>query len=55
LNVDIRITDVAAPTMKGDSFSAKLLQRMTNGDSRVMAVGQRMTKGGTLVTTLDRP
>src|SRR6267142_1088552 len=41
--------------MKGDSFSAKLLQRMTNGDSPVMAVDQRMTKGGTPVTKLDRP
>ena len=55
LNVDTRITDVAAQTMKGDSFSAKLLQRMTNGDSPVMAVDQRMTKGGTPVTKLDRP
>jgi len=34
--------------MKGDSSSAKLRQRMTNGDSPVMAVDQRMTKGGTL-------
>src|SRR5437660_11088814 len=41
--------------MKGASFSAKLLQRMTNGDSPVMAVDQRMTKGGTPVTKLDRP
>jgi len=41
--------------MKGDCFSSKLLQRMTNGDSPVMAVDQRMTKGGSLVTKLDRP
>ena len=40
--------------MKGDRFLTKLLQRMTNDDSPVMAVDQRVTKGGTLVTKLDR-
>jgi hypothetical protein len=43
------MTNVAAQMMKGDSFSAKLLQRMMNGDSPVMAVDQRLAKGGTLV------
>jgi len=49
------VTNVAAQMMKGDRVSAKLLQRMTNGDSPVMAVDQRLAKGGTLVTKLDRP
>jgi len=40
--------------MQGDRFSSKLLQRMTNGDSPVMAVDQPMTKGRSLVTKLDR-
>jgi hypothetical protein len=49
LIVDTQMTNVAAQMMKGDSFSAKLLQRMMNGDSPVMAVDQRLAKGGTLV------
>jgi len=46
LNADTRVTDVAKQTRKGGRFSAKLLQRMTNGECPA-------TKPGRLVTNAD--